>query len=107
MIVDAFNNIPDVNLNENVTYGKDTLNVAAMNVGYGDRSFKSDDQGIWLGANFFADAPFSVDMDGNITASTLNLSNYISKTGTNQYLSGSIVIRQDTTPVIFIGILTT
>lgn len=90
MIIDAYNNIPDVNLNENVTYGKDTLNVAAMNVGYGDRSFKSDDQGIWLGANFFADAPFRVDMDGNIVATSLDLSLYVAKAGTNEQVSGTI-----------------
>jgi len=90
MIVDAYNNIPDVNLSSTATYGKDTLNVAAMNVGFGDKSFKSDDQGIWLGANFFADAPFSVDMLGNITASSLDLSTYVSKTGTNEQVSGTI-----------------
>lgn len=90
MIVDAFNDIPDVNLNSGNTYGKDTLNVAAMNVGYGDRSFKSDDQGIWLGANFFEDAPFRVDMDGNIVATSLDLSLYVAKAGTNEQVSGTI-----------------
>jgi len=90
MIVDAFNDVPDYQLNNPSTYGKDTLNVAAMNVGFGDKSFKSDDQGIWLGANFFEDAPFSVDMDGNITATSLDLTAYLSKTGTNQPMSGTI-----------------
>jgi len=90
MIVDAFNNIPDITLNSGNTYGKDTLNVAAMNVGYGDRSFKSDDQGIWLGANFFEDAPFRVDMDGNIVATSLDLSLYVAKAGTNEQVSGTI-----------------
>jgi hypothetical protein len=32
--------------------------------GNGDRVFGSSDDGIWLGAANFADAPFSVDMDG-------------------------------------------
>lgn len=82
-------------------------NVNSIKIGTGAKCFKADSSGIWLGANKFADAPFSVDLDGNITASTLNLTNYISKTGTDQYLSGSIVIRDGTTPAIFIGILTT
>lgn len=105
MIVDAYNNVPDVNLNENVTYGKDTLNVAAMNVGYGDRSFKSDDQGIWLGANFFKDAPFKVTMDGALTAISATITGYASdsdltdlenaalvKASTTQILSGKIIV---------------
>lgn len=90
MIVNAFNDVKDVSVVAGASYGKDTLNVAAMNVGFGDKSFKSDDQGIWLGANFFKDAPFKVDMLGNITASSLDLSSYISKTGTNEQVSGTI-----------------
>ena len=91
MIVNAFNDVPDQTLKPSTnTYGKDTLNVAAMQVGFGDKSFKSDDQGIWLGANEFVDAPFSVDMDGNITATSLDLSGYLTKTDTNQPMSGTI-----------------
>lgn len=90
MIIDAYNNIPDISIDSGTTQGKDTLNVAAMNVGFGDKSFKSDDQGIWLGANFFADAPFKVDMLGNITASSLDLSTYVSKSGTNEQVTGTI-----------------
>lgn len=57
--------------------------------GYGDKVFGSDDNGIWLGAADFADAPFSVDMDGNMTATSLNA---ITRTGTNQTLSGEIEV---------------
>lgn len=93
MIVNAFNDIPEQNLQPaSDTFGKDTLNVAAMNVGYGAKSFKSDDQGIWLGADRFTDAPFSVDMEGNIIASSLDLSSYVSKTGTSQNLTGDILV---------------
>jgi hypothetical protein len=34
--------------------------------GYGNEVFGSDQNGIWLGAADFADAPFRVGMDGNI-----------------------------------------
>ena len=47
--------------------GQDDLrSVAALEVGTGARSFKGDSSGIWMGADKFADAPFKVDMDGNI-----------------------------------------
>ena len=47
--------------------GQDDLrSVAALEVGTGARSFKGDSSGIWMGANKFADAPFKVDMAGNI-----------------------------------------
>lgn len=34
--------------------------------GYGDQVFGSDKNGMWLGAADFADAPFTVDMEGNL-----------------------------------------
>lgn len=42
----------------------DFRRISALEVGTGNRAFKSDESGIWLGANKFADAPFSVDMLG-------------------------------------------
>jgi len=58
--------------------------------GYGDKIFGSDNNGIWLGAADFDDAPFSVDMDGNIAATSLDLSTYVSKDGTNEQVTGTI-----------------
>lgn len=40
--------------------------------GYGDEIFGSDRNGIWLGAADFADAPFNVDMDGQLVAKSTN-----------------------------------
>lgn len=51
--------------------------VETLQVGYGSKVLRVDRDGIWLGAEKFADAPFSVDMEGNITATTLNLSGYL------------------------------
>ena len=42
--------------------------------GYGDAVFGSSELGIWLGAADFADAPFQVDMDGNVIASSADFS---------------------------------
>lgn len=65
----------------------------AFKRGYGDAVFGSDNNGIWLGAAEFADAPFSVDMDGNMVASSATFSQYISKTGSSQSMTGSINIK--------------
>jgi len=42
--------------------------------GYGDAVFGSSDLGIWLGAADFPNAPFSVDMDGNVIATSADFS---------------------------------
>lgn len=34
--------------------------------GYGDKVFGSDENGIWLGGSDFENAPFTVDMNGNL-----------------------------------------
>lgn len=39
-----------------------------ITIGSGDESFNADDTGIWVGDSVFADAPFSVDMYGNLLA---------------------------------------
>lgn len=60
--------------------------------GYGDKVFGSDENGIWLGAANFEDAPFHVDMQGNATLASAILTGYLSKDGTGQALSGSIIV---------------
>lgn len=44
-----------------------------LQVGFGSDVFRADEQGIWLGAARFADAPFSVDMEGNVIAGALTI----------------------------------
>lgn len=50
--------------------------VTTMQVGVGSKVFRTDRSGIWLGAEDFANAPFKVDMDGNLTASSATISGY-------------------------------
>lgn len=52
-------------------------NVKQMMVGFGDRGFRVDREGMWAGAEAFADAPWSVDWDGNMTANSITLTGYI------------------------------
>lgn len=58
--------------------------------GYGDKVMGNDENGFWLGAADFGDAPFRVDYEGNVIATTLSLSDYLTKTDTSQNLTGSI-----------------
>jgi len=59
---------------ENTRFGSDVLRgVKELQVGAGNTVFRADQSGIWLGNAYFADAPFKVDMDGNVTASSLGI----------------------------------
>jgi len=51
-------------------------NTAEMQIGFGAQVFRADQQGIWLGAEQFTGAPFSVDMQGNLIASSATLGQY-------------------------------
>lgn len=88
-----FNDVADVALPSltNTIGGSQYFdNLQSLQIGSGSKLFRGDSNGIWLGAQKFADAPFSVDMEGNIIATTLQLGNYLSKTDTSQSLTGSI-----------------
>ena len=61
-------------------------------IGSGDKVFKADKEGIYLGNAVFADAPFSVDMEGNMVASSATMSSYVAKAGTGQTLSGNLAV---------------
>lgn len=52
-----------------------------MNIGYGSKCFRADNQGIWLGASKYASAPFRVDMSGNVYASSITLTGYVAVGG--------------------------
>lgn len=49
----------------------------AIQVGSGEKMLRVDASGMWLGSETFAGAPFSVDMDGNMIASSVTLSGYL------------------------------
>lgn len=64
--------------------------------GYGEKVFGSDEHGIWLGAADWENAPFRVDMEGNLWAISANLTGYpsddevLKKAGSDQDLTGEI-----------------
>ena len=51
--------------------------VQSLQVGFGSKVLRVDRDGLWLGAEDFASAPFSVDMEGNVTADTIDLSGFL------------------------------
>ena len=75
-IIEAFNYIDDKPI-EPLTgkvAGLDQLNsVKTLQIGTGAQAWHADQQGQWMGAEEFADAPFSVDMDGNLIASSATI----------------------------------
>lgn len=75
-LASPYTNVPYETLEPKDSF-EDLSRVKALQVGFGSRVLRVDRQGLWLGADNFADAPFSVDMDGNIIATTLSLSGYI------------------------------
>jgi len=56
-------------------------NILAFQVGHGSTTMKSNQNGLWLGAKKSTDAPFYVDMDGNVVASSINLGGAYIPTG--------------------------
>jgi hypothetical protein len=55
----------------------DLRDVRQLQVGYGSKVFRIDREGMWAGAERFADAPWSVDWLGNMVATSLDLSGYL------------------------------
>jgi len=51
--------------------------VNTISVGSGSKTMKVDRQGMWLGGNTFTEAPFRVDMEGNVVANAIQLASTI------------------------------
>jgi len=70
--IQAFNDVQDAGMPQaDGLYGQQYLdNILSMQVGSGTSVFRADESGLWLGANKFADAPFKIDMQGNIYVET-------------------------------------
>jgi len=56
-------------------------NVKQLSVGFGSKVFRVDRDGMWAGAEDFASAPWKVDWDGNMTASSITISGYVATGG--------------------------
>lgn len=74
-IIDPQTNVEDKKLSETIDWGQQNLdNIGSLSAGGGTSSFKFDQaSGLWLGAERFADAPFRVDMNGNVNMKSANI----------------------------------
>jgi hypothetical protein len=92
--LNPFSDVKDVNLPSLGDVGQTTSpNVASIQIGKGDVSFKADQSGIWLGANKFTNAPFSVDMLGTMALKNIDGDLILSGSGivgANVYKYGNI-----------------
>jgi len=88
-IINAFNDVKRKPFPQPEGIGgfDDLRSIAALQVGAGNRAFKSDESGIWLGAHKWADAPFKVDMQGNLVATQATIGGSI--VGANITLGGA------------------
>lgn len=74
--IQPYTSIPYVELENEDSY-EDITKARSIQVGFGSKVLRVDRQGLWMGADNFADAPFSVDMEGNVTATTLVIGDYL------------------------------
>lgn len=77
VVIDPFTNVVLSPVPEagDVRYGSQYFrDVNELQVGNGSKVMRVDASGLWLGAARFADAPFRVDMNGNVTATSLTTS---------------------------------
>lgn len=66
-IINPFTDVDEGNAPRNDQSQEGFLdNVKRLTIGAGDKGFRATTEGMWLGAEKFADAPFSVDPDGNV-----------------------------------------
>jgi hypothetical protein len=80
--IDPFFNIADKGLPTS-TEIQSLSALQQLSAGYGSKSFKADQQGIWLGADKYADAPFKISMDGVVYIKATS-GGYIMIDGVNQ-----------------------
>lgn len=85
-IIDPYTNIPYATLNDATSPETpssspqnfaELLDARELNVGQGGNNvLRFDKQGLWLGAKKFANAPFRVNMQGSVVATSIVLSGY-------------------------------
>jgi hypothetical protein len=84
-IITPYESVPYIPLNEvelESRHGAHFFsNVKQISVGFGSRVFRVDRDGMWAGAETYAAAPWKVDWDGNMVASSITISGYVATGG--------------------------
>jgi len=76
-IITPYTDVPYAELPQSDDANQDLSRVRSLQAGFGSKVFRLDRQGMWMGAETFTDAPFSVDMLGNVVASSISLTGYV------------------------------
>lgn len=63
--------------------GQGNTTFSSVGIGTGSKVFRADSSGMWLGASEFANAPFRVDMNGNVTMTSASIGGYVEEIGGN------------------------
>ena len=74
-------------------------NLFSLAIGSGGNAFKADKDGIWLGADKFANAPFKVNMQGLLTAAGAVLTGYASSTDVSTLMAQAL-LKDNTTQIL-------
>lgn len=89
IVINPFTDVPRIPLQGNENWGANIVNnLTSMSLGGGSRTFRADPTGIWLGAEKFTDAPFSVDTAG---AAIMKSATFKSSTGTTFIDGGGVI----------------
>lgn len=79
--IEPYENVAYSSLNERENQSRHGAqffsNVKQLQVGYGSTVFRVDRDGMWAGAERFADAPWSVDWEGNMIANSVTIAGYL------------------------------
>lgn len=77
-ILNPFTDVTDKPIEPGAYWGSDVLsNIKELHYGAGGKSYNVSDDGMWLGADEFASAPFRVDMAGNAIALSMTVGGYV------------------------------
>lgn len=77
----VFVDIKDKGFTVQETSEQEAISTNILEVGKGSKVFRTDLNGLWLGAESFADAPFAVDMEGNAYMASASLTGYVESEG--------------------------
>lgn len=104
-MADPFVNVDEKPFAGEEAAGNQHYQMASVAIGNGVKSFRGDDQGIWLGAEKFVDAPFSVTMEGVVTMTSGTITGYVEKVGGTYSSTSATAAKVQLLPSSSIGIV--
>lgn len=89
-VLNPFTDIPEKAIIPSAFWGSQVMeNTKSIQAGAGNTAFKVDPDGMWMGADTFALAPFRVDMTGHVWATNIDLNQYVANGGAAADINGN------------------